>query len=238
MCSQLKLYGIDLPGGFADYIVVTADRVIPVPETVPRDIAVLAEPTAVAVHALRRSSLKIGDHVVVLGGGPIGLLIAILARHAGCRSVLISEPIESRRAIAENLGFPTVDPMHDDLDASLALHLSSVDIVFEAAGSSAALRDATRILRPRGELVQVSIPKVPREISIVDITFKELTMVGVRVYQEGDFTTALNLLGSDPETFRRLVSTPYRPSEARDAFVAARSGDGGLRVVFDFSEEA
>lgn len=234
VCRNLRLYGIDLPGGFAQYMAVRADKLIPIPEGLPEDVAVLAEPAAVAVHAVRRSSVRIGDTVVVIGGGPIGLLIALTVQSVVGSNIIISEPAKVRRDVASDLGFTAIDPANEDITQAVMDFTAGdgADVVFEAAGSPPAVRSATTVLRPQGELVQVSIPKDLREMSLVDMTFKELTITGVRVYEPGDFQRALSLLQERPGVFRSLLSEPMSLEQAPEAFEEARSGGASLRVVF------
>lgn len=234
VCQKLRLFGIDLPGGMAEYMTVAAHRIVRAPVGMSPDMVVLAEPLAVAVHTVRLSGIRYGDTVCVIGGGPIGILTALVARETTATSILISEPEPSRRAIAEQLGFDVVNPVSHPLEEAVMNRTSGngVDICFETAGSQAAVTTSTRILRPRGVLVQVSIPKEPRDISLVDITFKELVVKGVRVYEPFDFTHALNFLARRPELFEPLLSRPYQLNEAKTAFEAARSGNQGLRIIF------
>ena len=235
VCSSLRLYGIDLPGGMAEFMTVRADRLVPAPQGMSPEMVVLAEPLAVAVHSVRLAGLRYGDSVCVIGGGPIGLLIALVARKSTSKPVLISEPEPSRRRVAEKLGFEVVDPSSSSLEEIVGMRSQGrgIDVVFESAGSQGAVSSATRIARPRGTVVQVSMPKEPRTVSLVELTFKELVLKGVRVYEPFDFEHAIELLQSDAELFAPLLSRPFALDEAADAFEAARSGDKGLRIILD-----
>lgn len=234
VCSTLKLYGIDVPGGMAEYVAVAADRILPAREGMDPDLVVMAEPLAVAVHAVRTSGIRYGDSVCVIGGGPIGLLIALVARQTTPADIIVSEPQESRRLIAEKLGLKVINPLDTPVEDVVARSTSGrgVDICFESAGSQAAINSSTKVLRPRGTLVQVSMPKDQRTFNIVDLTFKELVVRGVRVYEALDFEKSLNFLCDSPELFRPFMSRLYGMEEVNDAFAAAKAGDQGLRVIF------
>ena len=91
VCERLGLLGIDADGGFAEYALAPLHTVRPLPPGLPLVEAALIEPLAVAVHAVRASDLKVGDTVAVLGAGPIGIMVAQVARLGGARRVLISE---------------------------------------------------------------------------------------------------------------------------------------------------
>ena len=109
-CARLRLIGIDRDGALAGRIAVAEDRLHVVPSSIPDDVAPLAEPIAVAVHVVSRVPALAGRLVVIMGGGPVGLLVAHVARRAGGR-VLVAEPSPARRSIAEALGFELLDRM-------------------------------------------------------------------------------------------------------------------------------
>lgn len=234
VCDTLKLYGIDAPGGMADFMVVATDRVVRVPESLGPDEVVFVEPTAVAVHAVRLSGIRYGDRVGVLGGGPIGVLVAMAAARAGAGSLFVAEPEPGRRTMIESLGFKTLDPASVEM-----VHAArrwnggaDLDVVFECAGAQPSIDTATQLLRSRGRLVQVAMPKEPRTFNIIDLTFKELTVQGVRVYEAFDFNRALELLAVERARVAALRSRPYALHEAVAAFEAARAGNQGMRVIF------
>ena len=108
VCRHLGLYGIDAPGGMAQYVALPPEVLHAVPDGVDPRTASLAEPLAVAVHAVERSGMQAGDTVAVYGAGPIGVLTALVARHAGAAVVVITEPSPWRRNVAAALGFPVV----------------------------------------------------------------------------------------------------------------------------------
>ncbi len=232
VCQNLKLYGIDVPGGMAQYVVVNTDRLHAAPIELPEELLVLSEPFAVATHALRMSGIRFGDRVCVIGGGPIGLLTALLARDAGARLVVISEPQESRRAVAEHAGFEVVNPRVTTPESHIAFRTGGegADVVFECAGSQPAVSAATQVARPGGMVVQVSIPKTPREVSLTDLTFKEVKVQGVRVYATGDFEKALSVMSRYSQVLGEFTSEPFDMDQAGAAFDAARAGDRGLRI--------
>jgi len=108
VCRRLGLYGIDAPGGMARYVALPPEVLHAVPDSVDPRTATLAEPLAVAVHALERSGMETGDTVAVYGAGPIGILTALVARHEGAAAVVITEPSPWRREVAAQLGFTVV----------------------------------------------------------------------------------------------------------------------------------
>src|SRR5919202_1947393 len=114
VCERLVFVGIDAPGALQQSWTVEQDLVVRLPDGLPLDQAALAEPLAVAVHDVRRSGLAAGGRALVVGGGPIGLLISLVAASEGI-GVLVSEPNAFRRAVAEQTGVRTIDPLAEDV---------------------------------------------------------------------------------------------------------------------------
>jgi (R,R)-butanediol dehydrogenase / meso-butanediol dehydrogenase / diacetyl reductase len=195
ICQNLNFVGIDTPGSLQQLWNVRQDLLVPLPAGIPLDVAALAEPVAVAVHDVRRSELQAGDKVVVIGGGPIGVLIATVARSFG-GDVAVIELEPSRRAQIEALGFSTIDPRETDQTAWVEEWTSGAgaDVVFEVSGAAAAVLGATSLAKVRGTLVVVAIHPTPREIDLQRLFWRELRILGARVYQRADFETAVELL--------------------------------------------
>ena len=210
ICQNLVFVGIDSPGSLQEYWNVPADLLVAVPADLSLRNAALAEPVAVAVHDVRRSELKKGDKVVVLGGGPIGVLIASVARSEGA-IVAVSEPEPERRAQIERLGFDAIDPRAVDATEWVTAWTdgAGADVVFEVSGAPAAVGVATALAKVRGTLVIVAIHPTPREVDLQRVFWRELRILGARVYQRTDFERAIELLqdGTIPvdEVISRVV---------------------------------
>jgi (R,R)-butanediol dehydrogenase/meso-butanediol dehydrogenase/diacetyl reductase len=138
VCQRLTFVGIDSPGAMQRSWTVPADLLVGIPETLPLRHGALIEPTAVAVHDVRRSRLAAGEHAVVIGAGPVGLLIAAVARTLGAH-LLLAELDPHRRAVATAMGFTVVDPAADDLAGSVEQWTAGAGaaVVFEVSGSAA-----------------------------------------------------------------------------------------------------
>ena len=109
ICQRLSFLGIDAPGSLQPRWTVPADTLVPLPAGMSLRTAALAEPTAVAVHDVRRAELAAGQRAVVVGGGPIGLLVAAVARETGA-DVLLVEPNDARRQLADVVGLHDARP--------------------------------------------------------------------------------------------------------------------------------
>ena len=141
----------------------------------------------------------------------------------------------SRLAVAQDLGVPTFDSTTGEIVEEIKRRTAGrgVDTVFEAAGAPETMLAAPRLCRIRGEIVQISMPKVPREMDIVALTFRELTLKGVRVYDPFDFQRAIHLAAGWNHDLSLLASEPFTLDQAEEAFAVAREGDKALKVIFD-----
>jgi len=193
VCATLGLVGIDRDGGFAEYVAVPRHTVRPLPAAVPLKEAALIEPLAVAMHAVRVSDLRVGDATAVLGAGPVGIMVAQVARLAGARRVLVSERSPRRLAIARELGFEVIDITQQDTVETIlsATGGEGLPVVFESAGVQPTITDAGKLVRPGGQILQVGMPKTPPTVDLTALEFREIRITPIRVYREEDFDLAI-----------------------------------------------
>ncbi len=139
----------------------------------------LIEPLAVACHDVRRAEVQPGDKVVVLGGGPIGILVALVAREYSAK-VMISEINPFRLELAASLGFETINPNERDLLEAVLDKTGSAgaDVVFEVTGSQAGAKAMTAIARTRGKIVVVAIYSKAPEVDLFRVFWRELDFRG------------------------------------------------------------
>lgn len=232
VCRELGLYGIDTPGAMADYVALPPEVLHPVPATVDARTAALAEPLAVAVHAVALSGLVPGDTVGVLGAGPIGILTALVARHAGAARVVLAEPSAWRRSVAADLGLDVV-PEGGTLTGSVrdVTGGEGADVVFDSAGHPAVAPELTTATRVLGRIVVVGVHKQPAPIDLRDVCFKEQTLLGVRVYTTEDVDRAIELLASGALGLDRFPTRAFALTDAAAAVEAAAAGTGCLKVL-------
>jgi 2-desacetyl-2-hydroxyethyl bacteriochlorophyllide A dehydrogenase len=232
ICHNLNFVGIDSPGSLQGRWNVKADWLVPLPADVDLRTAALVEPVAVAVHDVSRSAVGSGDRVAVIGGGPIGLLIAVIARSRGA-DVLISEVAASRLALAAEFGFKTLDPGTHDLDAAVAdwTEGAGADVAFEVSGSVPGVKAMTDVLRRRGQGVVVGIhPKAP-PVDLFQVFWKELQLIGARVYQRPDFEEAVRLLADGTIPTDALISDVMPLGEAATAFGRLSGGKDVVKLL-------
>lgn len=202
MCRRLGLYGgyrRPLHGGLAPFVGVSRRAAFAVPRDLGVIEAALAEPMAVAVHAVRRAPTTLGATVMILGAGPIGLGILQAVSAAGARTTIVSEISDARRRAAAVLGATAViDPTVDDPRSVVRdLARDGVDIVFETTANDAALGHGIRSLRPRGTLVSVAGWGEPAKVDMGASMAKEIDIRFTMTYEpDVDYPTTLSMLAS------------------------------------------
>ncbi|MET8980043.1 alcohol dehydrogenase catalytic domain-containing protein [Streptomyces sp. NPDC004539] len=239
VCQRLDFIGIDSPGALQQRWTVPASTLVRLPGSLPLDRAALVEPTAVAVHDVGRAGVREGERVVVVGGGPVGTLIAVVARAAGAEVRLV-EPSPHRRLLAEELGLDTWDPVADDVTDLVRRWTgeAGADVSFEVSGAAGGVDTAVDVLGVRGRLCLVAIHPRPRELNLHRFFWRELTLVGARLYDRSDFEKAVALVADGTVPTERLISQVVPLTEAPAAFEALESGGNVMKILVDCTQGA
>ncbi len=207
ICEDLKFIGIDSPGAMQQYWNVPAFTLHKLGAETDLKLAALIEPLAVACHDVRLSELQAGETAVVLGGGPIGMLVAMVAKEAGA-NVIISEVNETRIGMAEAMGFTAVNPTKVDLVEFVKGKTNNrlADVVFEVSGVQAAVDVMTEVAGIRGRIVMVAIHGQPKSVSLFKFFWKELKLIGARVYEPEDYEAAISLVAQKKLPLEQLIT--------------------------------
>lgn len=234
ICQNLDFMGIDSPGSMQQVWTVPSEVLVHLPADLDLTHAALVEPAAVAVHDVRRAQLEEGEHVVVVGGGPVGILVASVATAAGAR-VSVVEVNQYRRSVAERIGLTVVDPANDDLEDFISQWAGEDGVAasFEVSGSQAGLSVALDSLGARGRMVLVGIHPEPRAVDLQRVFWRELSIIGARVYERADFQEAVGLLAGGALPAEALISRIEPLDAAADAFDLLASGGEVMKVLVD-----
>jgi 2-desacetyl-2-hydroxyethyl bacteriochlorophyllide A dehydrogenase len=233
ICHNLNFVGIDSPGSLQSSWTVPAHLLARLPAGLSLRTGALVEPVAVAAHDVRRAGHVAGQKVVVVGGGPIGLLVARVAATDGA-DVRLVELDRRRRETANRLGLTAVDPATTDVGALVDDWTSGAGaaVAFEVSGSPAGVATATRVLAVRGRLVMVAIHPTPREVDLYRLFWRELSIIGARVYERRDVERAVDLLARGVIPADELITRVVPLSQVNDAFDALEGG-GEVKVLID-----
>ena len=223
-------------GGFARAIAVEAARLVPVRAGVSDASAALLEPTAVALHAVRRTGLRVGDTAVVLGAGPIGLLVLQCALAAGAGTVAVVEPNSSRRQRAEQLGAGAgLDPSRDDVATRVRALVGprGPDVVFECAGAAGTLAQASALVRRGGTVSLVGLAAQPAEIHPGAWLAQELRLVASLGYEREEFELVQDLLAEGRIACEALVTSRAPLTELPAVFERLHRQPDEIKVLID-----
>ena len=234
ICKDLKFIGIDSPGAMQQYWNVPAFTLHHLPVDTDLRLAALVEPLAVACHDVRLSRLEAGEYAVVLGGGPIGMLVAMVAKSKGAR-VLISEVNPTRIELAKSMGFEVVNPIEEEVLAYIekATDGRLADVVFEVAGVQPTVDLMTEIAGIRSRIVMVAIHGQPKPVSLFKFFWKELQLIGARVYEREDYEAAIRLIAAHQLPFESLITSVEPLTNIQRVFEHIDQNPSGMKVLLD-----
>lgn len=235
--QNLKFIGIDSPGGMQASWVVPAHTLHKLPENVSLQHGAMIEPLAVACHDVRLSQLEAGENVVVIGGGPIGILIGLVARHKGA-NVLVSEPNAHRLELIRSLGLSAINPQEADLVAATDAFTKGAmaDIVFEVSGVAAGVQAMTQLPRVRGRIVMVAIHAEPKPVDLFRFFWRELKLIGARVYEPEDFEEAIRLAAEGHIPLDALITQVSPLAEVQSVFETIDGNPEGMKYLLKCNE--
>jgi (R,R)-butanediol dehydrogenase / meso-butanediol dehydrogenase / diacetyl reductase len=238
ICYQLKVLGVDVPGGMQEYWTVPTARLIKVPDTLSDDHAALMEPLAIATHDVTRAQVRADDAVVVFGGGPIGCLIALVARHRGAR-VLVLEVNPFRIDLLKGFGLEVFRPDPGAAGRDVVRTVEDwtggdgADVAFEVTGNAAAVRLMTEVVRVWGAISVVAIHAEPMLVNLYPMFARELTMHGSRLYARSDWEEAIRLASTGAVPVGPLVSRRIPLEDLQKGMEEALAGGPVMKVLVD-----
>lgn len=233
LCEEFYAWVEQYEGAFRTYAKAKHYQAYKLPDELSYEHAALIEPTTVALHAIRVSEMKEGDVVTVLGLGPIGQLVARVAKALGAEAVYATEASQSRIELARDVVDEVIDiNVANPVDRILELtHGRGPDIVFECAGSVSAAQQSIALARKGGTIVAVSICFDWVEIPFSNIVLKGLTLKGFVCWSAGDYASALNLVKERRIDVAPLLTCEMPLDDIGEAFKKALKGEGGTILI-------
>lgn len=235
LCSTRRGLGTQQDGGFTKYVVARKESVHILPENVDYLSASITEAMACAHHAVAKSNIKKNDVVVVLGPGPIGLLVAQIAKTFDATVIITGlEKDRSRLDKGIELGIDfALDIQHDDIKQTVneLTNGYGADIVFECTGAPPSVNFGLDLLTKKGQYVQVGIfPTAEILTDFEKIIQKELSITGCRSQKPSDWEPSLKLMNENKVNVKALISHQYNITEWDKAYAAIKSGEA-IKVV-------
>jgi 2-desacetyl-2-hydroxyethyl bacteriochlorophyllide A dehydrogenase len=228
LCATMAFFGCTAPtGGLADLFVLPADRLVPVPDALSDLQAVLIEPLATPVHAVRLAGPDLtGKTVAILGAGTIGLLTLAAVRRQGAARIAVSETLAAKRDLALRLGADSVhDAASPDLVADIRADLGgSADVVFDCVSVQATVDQAMGLAFKGGTVVVVGVPAAPVTVPLPEIQDLQVRIQGSATYTREDYLTAIAMIEDGLVRPEDLITAQYPLSRVADAFADAAGG--------------
>jgi len=236
LCAHSIGLGVGRDGAFAEYVALPMTNVWHHWEGVDEDVAAIFDPLGNAVHTALAFPV-LGEDVLIIGAGPIGLMATAVARHAGARHVVVSEPNAFRRGLAVRMGATlALDPRQRELgDVFGELDMvEGFDIAMEMSGSAGALQSTFSVMAHGGRIAVLGLPATDVSLDVGELVLKMLTVRGIygrEMYETWYMMTVMLRSGLDVTP---AITHRFHFTEHEAAFAAARSGDSG-KVIMDWS---
>ncbi len=236
ICRDLLVLGCQTPGGLADSFTVAVDRVVALNPELDDDHAILIEPLATPIHAVRRAAEAVGDlrgrSVVVIGAGPIGLFVLLAASNAGA-TVVVADLLASKRERAERLGAAaSFDPTAPDaVESALAQLGGPAAVVIDCVARESSVAQAVDLVDKGGAIMIVGVAAGATPVRLDLIQDRELALIGSLMYVRDDFTAAIDLLASGAVPIDEIISARFDFAQSAEAFTASADPENVKVVV-------
>lgn len=222
-CKNLKALGVTQNGGFSQYSIVPASQVYRLPDDFSLQSAAFAEPLSCCIHGIKKASIKLGDKIAILGGGPIGLLMLQLTQLVGASEILIIEPSHQKRKLATVIGADYVLDSRDSnlIEKVLDLTCGGVDVVIECVGKSDAAWTSLQIVKEGGTVLLFGLAEQSSTISLkLQSFFHREISIRSSLLNPFTFQTAVDLLVSGKISVEQFnsVQVSFRNEELVSLF--------------------
>ncbi|MFA9396994.1 MAG: zinc-binding dehydrogenase [Clostridiaceae bacterium] len=236
VCKTLKLIGIDVDGGMAEYVNCDENVLFKLDDSVPNKVAAVVEPLAVVIRTIHRAKFKTSDRAVVIGAGPIGILTAMVLKNSGASMIIISDIDEGRLKMCQELGFETVNVKKQNLVDFVNERTEGIgaDVVFECSGAEVSALEITDLCRIGGVICMTANHKRPHAVNLQAVSFKEITIVGSRVYTMKEFGQAVQYANQIKNDLEKLVTHVIPLSNAENVFDLIKDpNENTVKVIID-----
>lgn len=236
LCSRSIGLGVGRDGAFAEYVALPMTNIWRHRPGIDADVAAIFDPLGNAVHTALAFPV-LGEDVLISGAGPIGLMATAVARHAGARHVVVSEPNAFRRELAMRMGATlTVDPSQRELrDVFAELDMvEGFDVAMEMSGQAPALRSALAAMTHGGRIAILGLPTHDVTVDVADIVLRMLTLRGIYGREMFETWYKMSVMLQSGLDVSPVITHRFPFTEFEAAFAVARRGDSG-KVILDWT---
>lgn len=238
-CETLKVMGFQTTGMASEFFVTDAVKAVKLPEGISMEHGAMIEPLAVACHAVRRFGTIEGRNVVVIGGGPIGNLVAQTAKAKGAVGVLMSEISQERLAIGRACGLRVQTPREKDLKDAILEEFGTdgADVMFECIGNPDTLKQAVDIARKGSDIIVVGVVPDLCKLNMGFVQDHELRLIGSAMYRTEDFREAISLVEKGLIELNALITHRVPFSDYASAYrLIEENKDSVMKVIIDMDK--
>jgi L-iditol 2-dehydrogenase len=220
ICLEIRFIGLHVPGAFAEYVAVPARKCYKLPDSVSFDEAALVEPLSVATHAVNMTPTKVGDNLLVIGSGVVGLMILQVARLGISGSIFVSDLIDYKLDLAKRLGANAIIHSGREDVSKRVRELTKgrgVDAVIEAVGVQDTLQQALTLVKKGGQVTITGLLEQMIQVDIMKLVTNEITMRGGYCYTSAEFKTSLDLVATGTVQLKPLITHSFPLENIADA---------------------
>lgn len=237
VCQNRRVMGMSAPGAYAEYVAWPAANLFGLPDTLSYEAGALAEPLAIAVHAVGLAHFRPYDSVCVVGAGPIGLLVLAVLKLSGVNLIVVSDTSDSRLALARALGAQvTINPRRQSPRQVIDEFTQGrgVDVAFEAVGLSATAQQTLEVTRNEGAVIWIGNNQRMIEIDMQAIVTRELKVLGSYGMSDEDFARSLRMLADGQIPVDQLITRRTTLSEGPQLFDQLLASPETIKCIIHF----
>ena len=238
-CTDLKVLGVHVDGGMAEYYCHPADMLIKIPEGMSWEQAAMAEPLTISLHGIHRGGLQAGEYCAIIGAGPIGLVAGMVAQAYGAHAILL-DLVQERLDFAKSLGIEYVINSGKEDPVERIKEITGGEMahqVMECSGANPAIRQTFDLVSNAGRITLTGWPKKETSLPTDVITKKEIDIRGART-SAGEFEEALDLINSRKVDMMKILTKTVTMDEAPDTIVDIEKNPGNyMKVVVRVSND-
>ena len=245
ICENLRVMGCQSHGMLQDLFNAPKDKVVKIPQDMSLKKAAMTEPLAVGIHAVRRAGVQVGDNVVIIGAGTIGLSVLQFVKLSGAKTILVSDLIDSRLEIAKKLGANhVVNASETQVHKYLEKHpelmgYEGVDIVFECVGVEASMNECLKVARKGAKIIVLGVfGKLVNNFNAAWVQDREFNIIGSLMYTKRDIKDTIDAIYTGKVNVEPMITSVIPLDEGAKAFeLADKDAKNQIKVLVEVKGE-